>query len=353
MFDPASSALCDAHAGRDNATGTADPDLELMMSGDVVIESVGPNYVVLANLETAARIRVSNALYEFVRHFRTQTRLADLVGAEALEKLRPQIELLVSREILIDTRKDYGSGKRRLLTNVAYRFCNAPAFDNRNPADFTVLGLPCDTETANGSRLAPEAMRRKSLDFPFRCGIEDNRPMGWFDADLGQWILKDVSICDAGDVIIEHGETRECLYDRVRAVLTQCLSGGSIPIILGGDQIATEATLLAIGGEFAPEFARLREDATLSLPAKGAATYLSLDLAACNEAFHSPQSSTAHSLASLAELKAQIRALGRTNPIVAIDVVGIDMHSHAGRLGAAMGCQLLLAAMEAAYAGRP
>ncbi len=313
-----------------------------------MIESEGPGYLVLANLELSTRVRLSRPLYEFVRLFREPSRVADLVPGEVRQRLKPQLEMLMAKHVLLDPDVEGPRRELRLRSNVAYRFCNSPAFDPRSPTDFTIIGLPCDSESDCDSRLAPEALRRKSLDYPFRRAIENNLPCGWFDADTGRWILKGASLSDAGDIAIEHGESQASLFVRVDKVLEECRQGGSTPIILGGDRGATETALKTVTGNGAPTIARLRADGSLAVPDIGKAIYLSIDLAIASAAYSDPRSKAAETLATLSDLKERVVALGRTNPIIAIDLVGLDMRGDAGRLGAALGCELALTAMEAA-----
>ncbi len=350
MLETATPATTDGSPDQEAPSTRRDSDPQLVLSDDVVIESEGPDHLVLANLEMATRVRVSRPLYRFVRVFRQPSRISSIVSRRAMQKLRPHLDLLRHKHILLDANAEDYRQQIRLRSNVAYRFCNCPAFDPKNPTDFTVVGLPCDADTDRDSRIAPEALRRKSLDFPFRRGIEDNLPCGWFDADAERWILEGVTLSDAGDIVIEHGETRDSLFKRASRVLSECRQGGSIPIILGGDWVATELAVQAIGGVQPAAIARLTEDGTIAVPEEGASTYLSIDLTIANAAYDDPDSSATAALALLSTLKQQIVALGRSNPIIAIDVVELDMRSGAGPLGAALGCQLVLTAMEAACA---
>lgn len=347
----------------------------LMVSDDIVMESQSDTHVVVVHLATGTRTRLSQSAYRFVRAFQTPGRLDQIVAPGDLDLILPKIRLLLAKRLLCDADRPDPEPCARLRSAVAYKFCNAPALVDGNPADFVVLGVPYDLAGDTDSRLAPGLIRQKSLDYPYRRRFGDGHPQGWFDADCARWILEGATIADAGDVLVDHGECRARFEARVGAALAALETGRSIPVILGGDRGVTAAAVRGLRGSPSFGIVQITTDPARAA-AEGAGRQL-LDLPHVRQLVHCDGSGTetvetgvgsravspaaagdlavylSIDLAGLASpnaegLKACIRAIGARHPILAIDLVGIDMQARSANLTGILACHLALTAMHAA-----
>jgi len=124
----------------------------------------------------------------------------------------------------------------------------ADADSNYSDAEFVIFGAPFDGTSSfrNGSRLAPDAIRKASYNF------ETYNP--YFDIDLADIPFHDagdvdIPFHDAGDVDIPFYNARDvdipdnCTVEQAQAavgeMVTGILSDGKIPIMLGGEHSLT------------------------------------------------------------------------------------------------------------------
>jgi hypothetical protein len=248
--------------------------------------------------------------------------------------------------------------------------------------DFAVLGIPYDLASETDGRLAPELIRRKSLDYPYHLKFEDARPRGWFDADLGERILKSAMIADAGDIRIDHGEASSELGARITRSLRQIWGNTTIPVCIGGDCRVTTIVLENIAQRELLTLVRITADPTKSdaewqhlilgeyvaavicvgarsedytdplaamrLAGCSATTriYLSIDLGILEA-----RSDGGGPTPTLQDLKALIYAVGERCSIAIIDLVGLNMRRDNVTLDAISACHLALTAMSAAQVG--
>ena len=97
-----------------------------------------------------------------------------------------------------------------------------------------VIGFPFDGTTAHrpGSRFGPSKLREASMV------IESISLLTKINTDA-------IPIHDAGDVAIVHGDPKESLR-RLREAVSIVVSRGKIPLIIGGEHIATLGTMEAM-----------------------------------------------------------------------------------------------------------
>lgn len=370
----------------------------LVTAGDLLVEHRDKSHVVVANTAVATRVRLSAAAFEFLKTFRKPKFITtDRAPADVL-RLMPHVEALVARHMLVDADQE-AAGPRRLRTAVPFRFCGAPSGGARNAADFAILGIPFDQGSNGDCRTAPELLRRKSQDYVYQLRITDDQPRGWFDADRCIWMLEGARIVDAGDVFVEHGESRCRFFDRIADVVAECTEGGAVPVVLGGDRSITGAVVAAMpqhdgltvvritpehewaGDEGASrQLLRMEhvervislgashavdpasDDLALSLSAsalrkrgchdvvrswgEGLDVHLSIDLAVATPTYMRCDDGSG---LSLDRIKTLIGAIGRFHRIGGIDLVGLDTRTRWASLGGVVGCQLALAAMSATH----
>ena len=375
----------------------------LMVSDDLALESQDGSHVVVVNTASAARMKLSFSAYRFLKSFENPRRVDEVVSASVATSDMPQVQMLVDKGMLVDAEAPSPGNQSRLRTAVAYKFCGVPAFSRAAAPDFVILGVPYDLAGGIDCRLAPDLIRRKSLDYSYQLEVGDGRPRGWFDVNRGAWILRGATLADAGDVPREYGEGRERFLERVRRALAQCCTGRTVPVAFGGDLSVTAAV---IGGldhdrtmtvvQITPEpehgtaqgagrrllqmrgvervisvgavddeagtprgdelrlvsAARLRQygpEAIVREWGEELSIYLSIDLGIAADAYMKAAAPGLPLGPTLHEIKALIRAIGMAHRIVGIDLAGLDLRSGRPELTVVVGCQLALAAMSAAY----
>jgi agmatinase len=379
--------------------------MRLVVSDDLALESQDESHVVVVNMASAARVKLSVAAYRFLKAFSSPRRVDQVVPDHDAARLLPQVRMLVDRQMLVDADAPPAADTGRLRAAVAYKFCGAPAHAKAAPADFIVIGAPYDLAGDTESRLAPALIRQKSLDYSYQLEFGDGRPRGWFDVNRGVRMLRGARIADAGDVPVEYGESRARYFERVGAALAECCTGRTVPVILGGDRSVTHAAVRALSGErkltivqITPEPARAaaegagrnllrigsvervvslgawHEDEDAHAPGGGdlpvrtvetlrergpdeivralgenLSIYLSIDLAVVTDSCMKAATAGHPPGLTVHELKLAIAAIGRVHRIAGIDLVGLDLRSRSPELAAVIGCHLALAAMSAAY----
>lgn len=390
-----------------------DPARRWRLSDDVVVENRHEGRVTLFQRVTLSRLRVTEGVHRFLLGFEPPRRMGDLFPDGVPERLRAQLSLLVEKGFLFDPDAPAQPAVRRRRIAVPYRFCNAPAY-GEGRADAVFIGVPRDLAGKADSRNAPELLRRRSHDHAFERFVHDGSPRGWFDANRGRRILSGVRIADAGDVWVAYGESQEAHFERLASVLSEICAHGALPVLLGGDRTVTCAAarhfalcepvvviqlsprlcvaqsrylhgvdeesiaarllddrhaecLIALGdiqrGEIAlpPGMQRFdtrtlerSPDAWLPALGRGRRVHVSIDLALAVPGTMRPgdmrDDPSAPPGLSLDALRALLSSIGATQHVVGIDIAGLDTtHPHA-EIMAAIGCNLALTALEAAFA---
>ena len=377
--------------------------IRLVVSDDLALESQDDTHVVVVNTASAARIRLSLSAYRFLKAFGTPRRIDQIMSDQAARRILPQVRMLIDKHLLVDADTPSPTEAARLRTAVAYKFCAAPAHVKSTKSDFVILGVPYDLAGDIDSRLAPDLIRRKSLDYSYQLEFGDGRPRGWFDVNRGVWMLRGAKLADAGDVPVEYGEDRARFFERVGEALAECCTDRSVPVILGGDRSVTYAAvdglrddrkltvvqisatpertdsegagrhLLRIdkvervinvgachdgpGGTRGDELlqlsaGRLRDsgpEEAVRAWGDELSIHLSIDLSLATAAYMKAAPAGLPAGLTLHELRTLIAAIGNAHRIVGIDLVGLDLRSRSPELSAVIGCHLALAAMSAAY----
>lgn len=132
----------------------------------------------------------------------------------------------------------------RSLTFYGAPLCERPS---DLQADVAFLGVPFDLGTTlrPGARFGPLAIRTASGWWPY-VSDDGAKAGGWYDLDLGRWILQGVTMADCGDVEIAPVEIAINL-DRISAAVAGILRAGSFPVIIGGDHAITFPVIRAFG----------------------------------------------------------------------------------------------------------
>lgn len=387
--------------------------IRFVVSDELALESQDETHVTVVNKASAARLKLSRALYRFLLGFDTPRRIEHVVGVEPPSRLLSQVCMLVDKRMLVDADAPASDDAFRLRTAVAYKFCSSPGYVRSTAvSDFVVLGVPYDLGGEVDCRLAPAAIRQKSLDYTYQVQFDTGRSQGWFDVNRGVRILEGASIVDAGDVYVDYGENQCVLFARIDRAIEDACTTETVPVILGGDrsvtyaavnclrrrqpltvvQFAMEPAIRGGEGERAVTASGLgrsllqmngvelfvslgnsdeasdREQCSERLIVKSAsslrqqypediarllgvdlAVHLSIDLSVVTAEYARSDATGAPRGLTLHEIKGLIRALGTAHRIVSIDIVGLDMERESFAISAVSACHLVLVAMSAAY----
>jgi agmatinase len=212
----------------------------LMLAPTMRLEQLDAGHATIYLRSNGARIRIPRALYELLLKFETPRTTASALGGDAhvaatLAKLRTKGFLVGESEAEVPVPK-------RLTTDPPVRLFDCPAQKlGLASTDMVAIGVPYDLSdrSAAGARNGPMALRETSLQVLYGIDRLSGEPRGWYDADRGRPILKGVSIADCGDVFVDPGESQADLLARITAVLTEVVSAGCLPVLLGGDAAIT------------------------------------------------------------------------------------------------------------------
>lgn len=378
--DEGSSRRQSDSAGHGSLTATS-----LVVCSGLALESRDDTHVIVFDMISGARTKLSLSAYRFLKAFESPRRVDQVVPEQSLPRILPQVRMLIEKRMLVDADAPPSYETARLRTAAAYKFCNAPAYARSTEPDFVILGAPYDLAGDTDSRRAPALIRQKSLDYSYQLEFGEGRPRGWFDVNRGVRMLRGATFADAGDVPVEYGESRARYFERVGEALGECCTGRSVPVILGGDRSVTYAalgglrhqgklTLLQITAEpqssaaagLGQGLSRIdKVERVISLGADSLgecgpeesvrawgdelSIYLSIDLGTVPQAYMKAETDGLPQGPTLNELKMAIAAAGKLHRIVGIDLVGLDPGSGSPELTAIVGCHLALAAMSAAY----
>ncbi len=132
----------------------------------------------------------------------------------------------------------------------AQSYMGVPTFGQRPPLtepeqldqwrpDVAIIGAPWDDNTTNrpGARFGPRALRAQAYD------------PGSYHLDLGIEIFDYLNVVDYGDAIVSHGMwelSRQAIHQRI----TEVVSRGIVPIVVGGDHSITWPSGVAVGEHY-------------------------------------------------------------------------------------------------------
>jgi len=217
----------------DAVTPVAEASL-LVMAPGLVVESLDDTQATLYLQGDGTRLRVPRALHALLLRFTTPAALEAIVAdvgdgaGRALARLRDKGFLVVP-----------GSAPRlRPLTDPPVRLFDGPAQKLvASEADIVVLGFPWDFGDvgAAGARHGPLALREISLQLLYGVDRTSGRALGWFDTDRCRPVLQGVSLADAGDVLIRHGEATASAFQRAVDAWRTLTRLGPVGVLLGGD----------------------------------------------------------------------------------------------------------------------
>jgi agmatinase len=214
----------------------------LVVSRWLILESLDTQGAVVVQTATAARLKVSPALYHFMRRFSRPASVNEALGRPADERVLEQVRTLVAKGFLVEAEARESPRQRRRTAAVSHTLFKCPVHRPGSPAaDVAVLGIPYDLTSPGpaNQRGAPAAIRRRSFDFEYQLDFATGRPKGWFDVERATRILEGVTFSDWGDTVVEYGEDQARFFARVADLVAEIQAAGALPVCLGGDHSIT------------------------------------------------------------------------------------------------------------------
>lgn len=230
--DAASATTADDGGGPDAA-------ISLVMSRWLQVEQIDDASATLYLQSTGKRLRVPRALYDLLRRFQAPATLRAVAGSDAdTARMASAIRTLRAKGFLLAEGEAETPQTRRLTTDPPVRLFDCPA-QKLTPAlaNVVVIGVPWDAgdRAAAGARAGPAALREASMQMLYGIDRATGQPQGWFDVDRGRAILHGVSVCDGGDVFVDHGERQAAVFGRLAEALDTLTAARALPLLLGGD----------------------------------------------------------------------------------------------------------------------
>jgi len=215
--------------------------LRLALNQRMAIESKDDSEMVIFNLDTNARFKLTMPLYQLIRKFRTPAYVDDVLsGYSDGGNLSQIISELIEKEILV--REGYVSAPKEIkLTASPQTMFNIPRRREGDCPQVSLIGVPFDlgNTVAAGTRRGPHEIRSRSRHYDYHFDLLAGQPVGWLDIDLEERILEGVTFSDWGDVWFRYGEDPEKIFHRIADVCEDIVDARSFPIFLGGDHSIT------------------------------------------------------------------------------------------------------------------
>lgn len=214
------------------------PDDPLVLSPWMSVEQLDDSAATIFLSSDGTRLRIPRSLHRLLLRFATATSPHEVCGTSdpAAPAMRAMAQLAAKG--FLATPGSAAVPPERLVWDPPVRMFDAPAQKLRAAqADIVFLGMPWDfgSYTAAGARRGPSALREASLQILYGLDRLTGRPLGWFDADRRCPVLTGVSLADAGDIVVNHGERHAAAFARASEVLATLTRDGALPVSIGGD----------------------------------------------------------------------------------------------------------------------
>lgn len=214
------------------------PDEPLVLSPWMSVEQLDDSAATIFLSSDGTRLRIPRSLHRLLLRFATATSPHEVCGTSdpAAPAMRAMAQLAAKG--FLATPGSAAAPSARLVWDPPVRMFDAPAQKLRAAqADIVFLGMPWDfgSYMAAGARRGPSALREASLQMLYGLDRLTGRPLGWFDADRRCAVLAGISLADAGDVVVNHGERHAATFARASEVLATLTRDGAMPVSIGGD----------------------------------------------------------------------------------------------------------------------
>jgi agmatinase len=223
--------------------------VRLRLSDAVRVERAGDDGAVLRHGETGCRLRVGAPLYRFLCCFKRPRAPEDVFPGPPPAPAERFLARMLRLGFLEDADGLGGRARAPGCGATALRLFAVPAPEAAADAAIAVLGVPYEGGSAAGGGAAAGAgaIRAASQQLAGACDPETGRPLGWYDHDRGEWILRGVVLADHGDLRLCAGEPQEAVFARLTRAVAVLLARGALPVALGGDHSLSLAVLRAFG----------------------------------------------------------------------------------------------------------
>lgn len=216
------------------------PVVEVRADGEDLLLSLGP---------WNRTLRATPFLHGMLRVFERARTIDEALEEKPFlrEQTRAFLEEAHRQGFLLPARDD-GTWELPPLCDPPARFCNASRWVSSAPAAMVVVGVPWDRDVTGraGARFGPAAVREGTAGIRSPLHPVTLTPMGFHDYADGTTLLEGVTLADAGDVLIQHGEPAAHARARITRVVRDIIDGGSVPVVIGGDHSITRPALEAL-----------------------------------------------------------------------------------------------------------
>ena len=116
-------------------------------------------------------------------------------------------------------------------------------------ADVAFLGVPFDQGTLGrpGARFGPNAIRDAPRAYAYSDPLGAQRDAeGFFDLDLGDELLRGVTMADCGDITVVPSDVLKN-FQKLTTVVEKVVERGSFPVVVGGDHAITFPVVRGLG----------------------------------------------------------------------------------------------------------
>lgn len=214
------------------------PDDPLVLSPWMSVEQLDDSAATVFLSSDGTRLRIPRSLHRLLLRFATATSPHEVCGTSDPTAPAMRAMAQLAAKGFLATPGSAAVPPARVVWDPPVRMFDAPAQKLRAAqADIVFLGMPWDfgSYTAAGARRGPSALREASLQILYGLDRLTGRPLGWFDADRRCSLLAGVSLVDAGDIVVNHGERHAAAFSRASEVLATVTRDGALPVSIGGD----------------------------------------------------------------------------------------------------------------------
>src|ERR1035437_2830500 len=212
----------------------------LRLAPSLTIEQEDAQGVVIANIQTGSRVRISRSIHEIMHRFRAPALVADVLSDRESALVEAIMKTLIEKGFLHNLDES-----PRVLTKISSNlmrvsptlFRTPDLGSTEAPTDIAILGIPYDggNVVGAGARGGPQAIRTFSCEREYRVDFLTGAPIGWLDVDTMERVLCGVTMCDWGDVRFTYGQSPQTLFDAIESIIFNMIKRKSMPVCLGGD----------------------------------------------------------------------------------------------------------------------
>ena len=201
---------------------------------------------VIANTDTGQRLELGREAAKILDVFRTPQKISSaarqlgLAGRANRQKLHSLLSPLIEASFLVPAIVQSANHAGALFRKPETSFANCPTPDvsEIEQGSIAIAGIASDQAVTGhpGTRYGPDRLREVSRRFiSYELDVVTLKSLGFYSADLGKTVLKDVVFADLGNVVTHLSEDPRTFYDRCYRAALSIHSRKALPVFIGGD----------------------------------------------------------------------------------------------------------------------